>query len=824
MKKTLHASLLALAIGLMPVLDAQAQIGTQLAVPNSPEFERAANRLRSAPSRQYNFSKAVLGDIMRLMAEDAGISFFGLPEGATGADRIVTFTINASPFTALETLSKANGISLIFENDIWYLRPADDTELVGRIYEINYNSQELVRKNDQGGGSLGGSSGGSSSGGNSGTSSIGLNLQGAPNFFVTEPSRLLEDIRGILDLQTNGVSATFAPTTSVDNINRFALSGLQGQPDVVVRTPQGEGGESPDGNQAKVIWNSDANTLYVVATRQQHQWVEGYLAAADQPQSLIAVEVKFLEINKNPRRDLGIDWTGVLSSNGSGGYGASLFNNEDSGAGVIDTALNLDRLGDYVLPTAILSYDDLQLRLNALFQDQRNRTVSYPRMVTLDNREVAFRSVVNQPVLSSQASASLGAGATQTSAVEYVPIGTVINILPKKMANNKLLLNVSVTVSDIVGSETINGNPFPIATSRVYTAPITVESGYTVAISGLDKASTEETKTGVPVLGRIPILGYAFKKRGKAKSNQHLMMLITPVLMNEGDPGVGKRPITRNPWKNTPVVEEQHTQIIPEHYEPRTNADLERYGKQPMASATPVAKPSAESSMIAEATPKERKGLRIFGKRKTTVSTIEAAPIVSTPAAPIVAPPAANVTEIATAAPVATPERLEMPKLPASSPSNSVVAAASTPPVKSAPKTVSAEKDTQLMKAGPPAPIVAEAPKKAPVEALGPKATSVDSTAAQKIITAAKKVENDLGKIPSGDSRLSPDDGQIVRNSYDESKRLLSQIEKLRQSKDVPMEGEISDAWWKLVAAKSKAVKISQRSPQSLAIITADGE
>ena len=32
------------------------------------------------------------------------------------------------------------------------------------------------------------------------------------------------------------------------------------------------------------------------------------------------------------------------------------------------------------------------------------------------------------------------------------------------------------------------------------------------------------------------------------------------------------------------------------------------------------------------------------------------------------------------------------------------------------------------------------------------------------------------------------------------------------------MKGEISDAWWKLVAAKSKAVKLSRRSPESLAI------
>lgn len=521
----------------VPVLGQRGAM-TQLAVPNSPAYEEAASRLRQAPTRNYSFSGAYLADVMRLMAEEAGISFFGLPDGSNGADRLVTFSIEACPFTALETLAKANGISLIFERGIWYLRPADDKELVGRIYHINYNAQELVKKNDQVG-ALGGSSIGTGAGG---ASSIGLNLQGSPDFFVTEPSRLLEDIEAILDLRTTGRNAIMAPAGSVDTLGQVSIGGLPGQPDVVARADgasEGEGGES-DSDQAKVIWNSDSNSLYVVATRQQHQWVEGYLAAADRPQPLVAVEVKIIEINKDPQRELGIDWTGTLS----GGWGARVTGVNDSISGPID----LNNIGAYSLPTAILSYDEVNLRLRALFDDRKNRAVSYPRMITMDNREVSFRSVINQPVLSSSASTSLGAGATETNSVEYVPIGTVINILPKRMADGKVLLNVSLTVSDIVGTEVINGNPFPIATSRVYTAPITVESGYTVAISGLDAAEDDRAVQGVPILGRIPILGYAFKFRGDASSRQHLMMLITPTLLEPTDPGVPERPTIRNPW------------------------------------------------------------------------------------------------------------------------------------------------------------------------------------------------------------------------------------------------------------------------------------
>ncbi len=552
MKKLLLVSLLALGTAFSTT--GHAQMG-QISLRGSYAYETAARPLRGAAPRQYNFSKAVLSDIMRLMAEDAGIGFFGLPETANSQDRVVTFTINASPFAALETLAKANGISLIYDSGIWYLRPANDGELIGRIYQINYNAQELVRKNGSSA-DLGSSQGSGQSGAGGG----GLSLQGSPDFFITEPSKLLEDIRGIIDIPTTGSIATIAPTASVNN-GQFSLSNFQGQPTLgqpnipqanvggTVGVAQSAGSQAA-GNGSKVIWNSDSNSLYVVATRQQHLWIEAYLASADKPQPMVAIEVKFLEMSKDPSSEIGVDWTGVL---GEDGLGATLSN--------ASGPINLANIGSYSLPTAVLSYNDLNLTLRSLYQDRRTKSVSYPRMVTLDNREVSFRSVVNQPVLGSSASTSLGAGATQTSSVEYIPIGTVINILPKIMADCKVLLNVSVTVSDIIGTEFINGNPFPIATSRVYTAPLTVASGYTVAISGLDAARTENNERGVPVLGKLPLVGGAFKTRNKDRSRQHLMMLITPVVINSHCTGVPKAPMSRDPNVSYPIHASAKAQI-----------------------------------------------------------------------------------------------------------------------------------------------------------------------------------------------------------------------------------------------------------------------
>jgi hypothetical protein len=816
-----------------------AQYGGHMALANSPIYEAAAAPLRNAPPRQYNFTRAVLVDVMRLMAEDAGIGFFGLPEGAGAGDNLVTFTLTASPFVALETLAKANGVALIHDNGIWYLRPANDQELIGRIYEINYNAQELVTKNNQaavgmgggmggggmmGGGMMGGGMGGGMMGGGMGG---GLNLQGSPDFFVIEPSRILEDIQNILDIPSTGGSAVFAPTASVDNVAQLSVGGFQGQPDLVFRPgSRNGGGADPAASQSKVIWNSDSNTLYVVATRQQHQWIEAYLASADRPQPMIAVEVKFIETSRDPSSELGIDWNGVLGSNG-------LEVTLSDATGPID----LNNVGGYALPTAVLSYSDLNLKLRALYGDRRSRTVSYPRMVTLDNREVSFRSVVNQPVLGSSASASLGAGATEVAQIEYLPIGTVINILPKRMAGNKILLNVSVTVSDIIGTEFINGNPFPIATSRVYTAPLTVQSGYTVAISGLDAARISENETGVPILGRLPVIGYAFKNRRQDRSRQHLMMLITPVALNTGTEGLTEKPVTREPW------------VAPPTGHPAVSSEKAPVGYEPApAYPSPIGDvPEFESTEAG------RKASRTFGRMSSAtrdpleVETQPLAPAGAVSAPAYVAyPEPVQPRNGSTLAPV--PSSLNTPMVvntppPADAPAPRMVpvSAPAEPSAAPGPAPAAVSPPAEAAPAAPQMAAVAEtpgdgaAPAAVSEPALAAATTAPSDTAADapeetaaaddteeeaklaKVRETLARLWADLGRVPEGEGKISVEDGQLVVTVQEEAQRLLAEVEELRGDKGRPLAGALGDTWWDLINLKSQAAKLGRRFPESLA-------
>ncbi|MDB6140001.1 MAG: hypothetical protein JWO94_3073 [Verrucomicrobiaceae bacterium] len=553
------------AIGLVPCARGQSSPGDEAASYNRrmpAEYEEAARQLRDMPALQYDFAKSNLGDVLRFLATDAKISFISLPDSAPEANLVITFSIYGSPFQVLETLCKANALSLIPENGMWYIRPADDRELIGRAYTVKNNAMERVQKvTSTSGGSSGGSSGGGGDGSILGAS---VDLQGAQDTFKVSRSELITDIRSILDLAPEKLDANGAVTQGASSSTPSS-------------SPLGGISESNSNNmsslhQPKVIWKSDSNTLYVVATRLQHLWVAGYLAAADKPQPLIAIEVKFVETSHDPSKELGLDWNGTFGqtgtfrqitdtsvdpSTGIGTIKSSMQQNTDGGyrtdLSVLTDFANLNKSASALKYPGLAAFagQDLSVKVRALLSDNDTKTTSYPRMITLNNREVVIRSVVNQPILAGTASVggSGGGAASTAQSITYLPIGTVLNILPKKMQDEKVLLNMSITVSNIISQTLIGGNNYPVATSRVYSAPVEVENGYTVAVGGLDEAKEQQTGSGIPVLSRIPVVGYLFGSKARTNNHKNLMLFITPTLIDSKGGGLTEEPISVVPHK-----------------------------------------------------------------------------------------------------------------------------------------------------------------------------------------------------------------------------------------------------------------------------------
>jgi type II secretory pathway component GspD/PulD (secretin) len=515
----------------------------------APQYEAQAAELRRAPEKACTFDKATLEDVVNFLAKDSGINFLGIPSTAPQASTIVSFSITGSPFQVLENICANHGLALIPRGNMWSIIPADDRQLEGRDYTVKFNSHERVERDYNTANAAGGA-------GSLATSSI--DLQGAKETYIVKVTKLVNDLRQLLDLPKEREDGSDNQSSLVP------LGGADGKEMKIQNT-----NELSFQHRPKVLWNSDSNTLYVVATRLQHMWVEGYLAVADQPQDLIQIEAKLVETNRDPSKELGIDWNGIFGQKSTyrevQGYdkdGRLQYEIKPNSEGGLRTDASI-LLGDSksisnnaAIPNTlkafagnfnypwfgVLSSQDLTVRLRAMLTDEATTTTSYPRAVTLNNREVAIKSVVNTPVLSSSGVVAQGGGSAAVQQVTYLPIGTVLNILPKKMLSGGVNMNVGVTLSSIIGEKQINGNSYPVATSRVYNAPVEMPSGYTVAIGGLDEARERSNQSGVPLLGRIPGLSYVFGSKSRSKNHKTMMIFITPTVINADGGGLPDEP------------------------------------------------------------------------------------------------------------------------------------------------------------------------------------------------------------------------------------------------------------------------------------------
>lgn len=544
------------------------------------EGNRKAAQLRSYPPESFTFDRSSLRDVLRFLAEQAGIPYIGIPERSAAAQRLVTFRMTASPFVALESVARQNDIALTFEDGVWFMRIKDanleraqavenDNELIGVIYQLKHDPVDRVDFKENIGGAPQQANQNYGSSGSSGLAgaSQSLPLQFPQRVFDSKAPRIVNEIRvmlGMKPLEYNADGTVTDPdAASGTEVQRSPIPPFDGGSTAsTTNQTTAAGGASlfpvyVPPQKPQVIYNSDTNVLWVVATRKQHKWVADYLTRVDKPQDLIAIEVKFFETRKNPQTDFGINWQGTFGGDGlvirgqaeanpSGLYTST--NNSASQNGV-STVLGATSLTTSTPFSAVLSTSEVSVALQAFIQDRDASLVQYPRVLTINNREVAITSAENTPVNAGTQNVTSGTvGGQNVGSLEYIPVGTQINILPKKVGQSQIALTVAITVSQIVDFIRLNlgtgENAYPVTTQRVYNATLQVDSGYTLAVGGLEKTSDRNNTGGIPGLKDIPGIGYLFKNKGRSRDKSNLIIFITPYLIADPakTPGISEKP------------------------------------------------------------------------------------------------------------------------------------------------------------------------------------------------------------------------------------------------------------------------------------------
>lgn len=178
-----------------------------------------------------------------------------------------------------------------------------------------------------------------------------------------------------------------------------------------------------------------------------------------------------------------------------------------------------------VVTSLLMGRHTLVTFIDALEQLQLSDVQAKPQVSVLDNQTAQILVGERTPLRVIDAGTPGEFQAAQAT-VELEETGIMLEVTPHVTAGDLILMNLQAERSSV--------DPLPEAdlgfvfrTQEAETR-VLVRDGETVALGGLTVTELQETRSGIPLLMNLPVLGRFFSVTSEEKEQQDLMILVTP--------------------------------------------------------------------------------------------------------------------------------------------------------------------------------------------------------------------------------------------------------------------------------------------------------
>ena len=327
-----------------------------------------------------------------------------------------------------------------------------------------------------------------------------------------------------------------------------------------------------------VAADSTTNTLIITETASRLADVMQYVRSLDVRTPQVGIKAKIIFVNRTNIEDIGLSYdlgTGTdqffsqlvkrpdpatlkpIDTNGDGVPdalgGGTPFNGDrillggnalsaiaNANARVVNPALSV------VFSTALGKFQ-LTSFLDALQEVRLADLQAEPSIVTLDNRQASIQVGQEIPIRVLDAgTANQGGAATPgqqpRATVQMKQVGIILTVTPHITNNRQILLLLHAENSDAQLAASDVGFIFGKQSGDTQ---LLVGDGETAVIGGLTVTQTTQSKSGIPLLVDLPIIGRLFGETRTDDEKRDLLILVTPHIIDDGAPipGASSNPI-----------------------------------------------------------------------------------------------------------------------------------------------------------------------------------------------------------------------------------------------------------------------------------------
>ncbi len=154
-----------------------------------------------------------------------------------------------------------------------------------------------------------------------------------------------------------------------------------------------------------------------------------------------------------------------------------------------------------------------------------------PSVTTLNNHIANLTAGTQVPVRVIDASSQGGAQTAPKATVSFQQTGIILTVTPQITANHQVQMLVHAENSDVQQFSNDVGAVFP---RQFIDNTMLVADGQTAIMGGLTQTSVTVSKSGIPVLVDLPIIGKLFGFTQRQEVKRDLLILITPHIVDDG--------------------------------------------------------------------------------------------------------------------------------------------------------------------------------------------------------------------------------------------------------------------------------------------------
>lgn len=296
-----------------------------------------------------------------------------------------------------------------------------------------------------------------------------------------------------------------------------------------------------------VVADTVNNALVITDVQTRINDVESFVRGLDIRTPQVSIQAKIILVDRTDVEELGLQYdlgsptqffnklVSRLDTAGKpftpdqtivdlGGNSLSAIGNADQA--IINPALRL------IFSTAVGNFT-LSTFVQALQRVELADVQAEPSVTTLDNRPaevlVGDRIPIRIVDVSSQQSGAAGSQVPRAT-VRFEQTGINLKVTPHVTANRQILMQLHAERSAVKPASVDIG--FTLQTQQA-DAQVLVEDGQTIVMGGLTETDLTVTKSGIPVLVDLPIIGKLFGFTSHTEQRRDLIILITPHIVDD---------------------------------------------------------------------------------------------------------------------------------------------------------------------------------------------------------------------------------------------------------------------------------------------------